>query len=146
MVFRRKKVGSVIMLKQKLAMTILKGKYAVCKANNTASIVDLSRNNEFFSITKTPDEISIVCSQDSIPANEFKCEKNWKIMKVEGPLDFSLVGILASISTVLAKQGISIFVISTYDTDYILIKDKDLEIAINALISEGYHVRNAIDQ
>ncbi|WP_346771735.1 ACT domain-containing protein [Anoxynatronum buryatiense] len=69
-----------------------------------------------------------------------KCEKDWKMLKVEGPLDFSLIGILSSISTVLAQRKISIFAISTFDTDYILLKSQDFDNAIQALTSEGYEV------
>ncbi|MFY9177249.1 MAG: ACT domain-containing protein [Caldicoprobacterales bacterium] len=75
----------------------------------------------------------------SIPSH-IKCEKDWRILKIEGPLDFSLIGILASISTVLAQKGISIFAISTYDTDYILVKNKDISSAIVALTDEGYEI------
>jgi hypothetical protein len=135
------RIGERNCVRKKLVITILKGKYAVCKVDNVASILDFSKNSEFFSITKTADQVSIVCSPDIIHANEFESEKNWKIMKLEGPLDFSLVGILASISTVLAKRDLSIFVISTYDTNYILVKDEDLETAINALSHEGYKIR-----
>ncbi|MFY9425372.1 MAG: ACT domain-containing protein [Caldicoprobacterales bacterium] len=75
----------------------------------------------------------------SIPSH-IKCEKDWRILKIEGPLDFSLIGRLASISTVLAQKGISIFAISTYDTDYILVKNKDISSAIVALTDEGYEI------
>ena len=98
-----------------------------------------AENSDFFSITKTSDELSIVCSQDSIPS-EIKCENDWRILKVEGPLDFSLIGILSSISTVLAQKEISIFAISTYDTDYILVKDNDIDNAMNALAAERYEI------
>ncbi|MDI3548599.1 MAG: uncharacterized protein PWR10_2251 [Halanaerobiales bacterium] len=128
------------MLEKRLIMKVLKEKFGVCRLDSTALIPDWSKNSEFFSITKTSYELSIVCSQDSIP-NDIKCEKDWRILKVEGPLDFSLTGVLASISTTLAQQGISIFAISTYDTDYILIKDKDIENAVNALSNEGHQIR-----
>ena len=85
-----------------LTMKLLKGKFAVCRLNNNELIPKWVENSDFFSITKTSDELSIVCSQDSIPSG-IKCEKDWKILKVEGPLDFSLIGILSSISTVLAS-------------------------------------------
>ena len=71
---------------------------------------------------------------------DIKCEKDWRTLKIEGPLDFSLIGILSSISTILAQKGISIFAISTYDTDYILVKDKDINNAINALSNEKYEI------
>lgn len=136
-----KEEKSKIMIEEKLIMKALKEKYGVCRLDNTALIPDWSRNNEFLSITKTSDELSIVCPQDNIP-NDIKCEKNWRILKVEGPLDFSLIGILASISTTLAQKGISIFAISTYDTDYILVKEKDFDSTVNALSYKGHKIIN----
>ncbi len=129
------------MIEERLIMKVIKGKYGVCRLDNIALIPDWSRNSEFFSITKTLDELSIVCPQDNIP-NDIICEKDWRILKVEGPLDFSLIGILASISTTLAQKGISIFAISTYDTDYIMVKEKDLASTVNALSYEGHKIIN----
>jgi hypothetical protein len=122
-----------------LTMKLLKEKYGVCRLNKTELIPEWAKNSDFLSITKTSDELSIVCFEDNIP-NDIKCEKNWRVLKIEGPLDFSLIGILASISTILAQKGISIFAISTYDTDYILVKNKDIDNAIDSLIKEGYGV------
>lgn len=122
-----------------LTMKLIKEKYGVCRLNKTELIPEWAKGSEIFSITKTLDELSIVCVQENIP-NEIKCEKDWRILKVEGPLDFSLIGILASISTILAEKSISIFAISTYDTDYILVKDKDIDNAIEALLNKRYEV------
>ncbi|MGY0372375.1 ACT domain-containing protein [Clostridium sp. JNZ J1-5] len=123
------------MLEKILTMRLLKEKYGVCRLDKTDLIPEWTKDSDFFSITKTSDELSIVCFQDSIP-NDVKCERDWRILKIEGPLDFSLIGILASISAILAQKGISIFAISTYDTDYILVKDKDINNAIEALVNE----------
>lgn len=122
-----------------LTMKLLKEKYGVCRLEKTELIPGWAQNSDFFSITRTSDELSIVCAEDDIP-NHIKCEKDWNILKIEGPLDFSLIGILASISTILSKGGISIFAISTYDTDYILVKNKDIDNAIQLLIKERYEV------
>ena len=127
------------MLDKILTMKLLKEKYGVCKLDKHELIPKWAQNSDFFSITKTCDELSIVCSEDDIP-NNIKCEKDWRILKIEGPLDFSLIGILASISTILAQNRISIFAISTYDTDYILVKNKDIHNATDALIKERYEV------
>jgi hypothetical protein len=124
-----------------LTMKLLKEKYGVCRLNKTDLIPDWAQSEGFFSITRTSDEVSIVCSQDNIPG-DIKCEKDWKVLKIEGPLDFSLIGILSSISTILAQKGISIFAISTYDTDYILVKNNDIDNAIESLINERYEVVN----
>jgi uncharacterized protein len=124
-----------------LTMKLLKERFGVCRLNKNELIPEWAKNSDFYSITKTVDELSIVCSQNSIPS-DVKCENDWRILKVEGPLDFSLVGILSSISTILAQKKISIFAISTYETDYILVKDKDIANAINALSNEKYEVIN----
>lgn len=122
-------------------MKLLKEKYGVCRLHKDEAIPEWAKNSEFFSITRTSDELSIVCNQDSIP-DDIKCEKDWRALKIEGTLDFSLIGILASISTILAQNKISIFAISTYDTDYILIKNEDVDNAIKSLIKEKYAVIN----
>lgn len=126
--------------KIKLKMKLLKDKYGVCRLYKTDTIPSWGIEGEFYSVTRTEDELSIVCLQKDIP-NNIKCEKDWKVLKVDGPLDFSLVGILASISSLMAERSISIFAISTYDTDYILVKEKDVDEAIRALEDNNYEVR-----
>ncbi len=127
------------MSERALTMKLMKGLYGVCRLNRDEAIPEWVFQSSFYSITKTLDELSVVCSQDNIP-DEIKCEKDWRILRVEGPLDFSLIGILSSISTTLANKGISIFAISTYDTDYILVKDKKVDMAIDALSAEKYEI------
>jgi hypothetical protein len=127
------------MEQKKLKMKLLKDKYGVCRLDKISLIPSWGIEGEFYSITRTEDELSIVCAQKSIPDN-VQYEKDWKVLKVEGPLDFSLVGILASISSLMAEKSISIFAISTYDTDYILVKDKDLNKAIESLRNDKYDV------
>lgn len=127
------------MLKKILTMKLLKEKFGVCRLDKNSLIPEWSQNGNFLSVTRTSDELSIVCDEDSIP-NDVKCEKDWRILKVEGPLDFSLIGILSKISTILVQKGISIFAISTYDTDYILVKDRDIKDAINSLTKEHYEI------
>lgn len=122
-----------------LTLKLLKECYGVCRLDNAEIIPKWVKESTFFSITKTSDELSIVCAEEYIPS-EIKCEKDWRILKIQGPLDFSLIGILSSISTILAQNGISIFAISTYDTDYILVKSKDIDNAIEALTNERYEV------
>lgn len=127
------------MVEKILTMKLLKEKYGVCRLDKTESIPEWAKNSSFFSITKTEDELSIVCCEDNIPKH-IKCEKDWRVLKIEGPLDFSLIGILSSISTILAQNGISIFAISTFDTDYILVKNKDINNTVGALEKERYEV------
>ena len=126
-------------MNKRLNLKLLKDKYSVCRLNKDDEIPKWIFNEEFFSITKTEDELSIVCLQDKIK-EDIKCERDWKILKIEGPLDFSLIGILSKISTLMANNNISIFAISTYDTDYILVKEKDIENACKILNCNGYEV------
>jgi len=117
---------------------LLEGIYGVCQIKDIENITKYFKEKEFFSITKTEDEISIVTLQENIK-EDVKSEKDWKILKIEGTLDFSLIGILAKISGILANHSISIFVISTFNTDYILIKADKIQMAISVLSKEGYN-------
>ncbi|WP_066892270.1 ACT domain-containing protein [Clostridium nigeriense] len=126
-------------VEKKLTLKLLKDKYSVCRLNKNDEIPKWIFQEEFFSITKTDEELSVVCLQDKIKEN-IKCEKDWRILKIEGPLDFSLIGILSRISTLMANNGISIFAISTYDTDYILIKEESINKAIEVLENNNYNI------
>lgn len=128
------------MSKNKLTLRLLKDTYGVCRFSKDNSIPAWALEGEFFSITKTDDELSIVCLEKNIQGN-VKCEKEWRILKILGPLDFSLIGILSKVSTVLAESSISIFAVSTYDTDYIMVKEKDVDNAINVLASKEYCIK-----
>ena len=109
----------------------------VCKVEGTESI-DLS--SDFLFIGKTEEEISIVCETSETPAATTEREDGWKGFVICGVLDFSLIGILSGISTVLAQNGIGIFAISTYNTDYILVKAENFESAESSLVAAGYDV------
>ncbi|MDO5118197.1 MAG: ACT domain-containing protein [Eggerthellaceae bacterium] len=118
-------------------------KLTVCKVAD-ASDIDLSRN--FFFVGKTDEEISLVCITKDAPERTLAREDGWKGFRIEGVLDFSLIGILSKISGILADAGIGIFAVSTYNTDYILVKDKDFENAASALEDAGYTIgSDAID-
>jgi uncharacterized protein len=116
----------------RLSLQLLKVKLTVCQLDKDASIPTWAVNDSFFSVSKTEDELSIVCSENKVPSG-IKSEKDWRAFKVIGPLDFSMTGILAPIANVLADSKISIFAISTFDTDYILVKNKYLERAVKVL-------------
>jgi hypothetical protein len=96
----------------------------------------------FWSITRTEEELSVVCPEAHVPP-EVKRETGWRALKVEGPLDFSLTGILASLTAPLAEEKVSVFAVSTYDTDYLLVKGEQLEKAIRALREEGYEIKES---
>ncbi len=124
-----------------LNLTILPEKIAVCKFQSNSEIPAWALNSTFYSITKTKEELSIVCLEDQLEGDE-QVERGWKAIKVEGPLDFSLIGILANLSSILASGKISIFVISTFDTDYILVKEDQLEKAQQLLSKSGHTIKS----
>ena len=126
-------------MKTILTMKLLKDKYGVCRFDKNEQVPSWALKGDFYSITKTEDELSVVCLEENINGN-IKYEDNWRVLKIEGPLDFSLVGILAKISGLMADNSISIFAISTYDTDYILIKNDKIENAINIFENNKYKI------
>lgn len=118
----------------KLSLSVLHDRLAVCRLDKNDAIPYWATEGTFFSISRTDDELSIVCSENSVPGN-IKSEKNWRALKVIGPLDFSLTGILASLANALAEAKISILAVSTFDTDYILVKSRNLEKTVKVLSS-----------
>lgn len=120
-----------------MELKCLEENFTVCKLFSAGQI-DLSRN--FLFLGMTDEEISLVCRTEDTPAETVEREDGWKGFRVQGVLDFSLVGILAKISGVLADNGISIFALSTYNTDYILVREKDFENAQRALSAAGYKI------
>ena len=115
-----------------LKLSVMTIPLAVVRLDASCNIPFWGTEGDFFSITKTQEELSVVCSEDKVPEN-VKVEKGWRCLKVEGPLDFGLTGILASLAQPLAEAKISIFSISTFDTDYILVKKENLQKAIAIL-------------
>ena len=93
----------------------------------------------FVSLTRTKEEVSVVCEQRLVPAGT-KAENGWRAFRVAGTLDFALTGILARISTTLAQAGVSIFAVSTFDTDYILVREAAFDAALGALVAAGLEV------
>ena len=94
---------------------------------------------EFFAVTRTSDELSIVCPEPFVPPDVI-AERGFRMLMVDGPLDFALTGVLASIASPLAEAGVSLFVISTYDTDYVLVRNEHLADAVGALRGAGWDV------
>jgi hypothetical protein len=113
--------------------------FSICRLERNAPIPEWALTGEFLSITRTTEELSVVCPQDQVPPGIQK-QEGWKALQVKGPLDFSLTGVLASLTEPLAKEGISVFAISTYDTDYLLVKSEQLKKALRTLRGEGYAI------
>jgi hypothetical protein len=97
---------------------------------------------EFFSVTRTPAELSAVCDVAVVPTG-VKAEGPWLVLAVRGPLDFDVIGVLSALSAPLATAGISIFAVSTYDTDYLLVRDHELDRAVRALREAGHNISGA---
>ncbi len=123
-----------------LTLTLLPDYYAVCRLDPKLPVPDWTSQSEFLSVTRTHDELSIVCAEKAAPADTAG-ERGWRIFKFEGPLDLSLTGIIASVAEPLADAGVTIFPVATYGTDYLLIKEVQLDAAVHALTAYGHAVR-----
>ena len=124
---------------RKLSLKILPERMAVCRFEPTAPIPDWMGEVGFYSLTRTEAELTIVCPEAHL-APGTTSETGWRCFKVQGLLDFSEIGIIFSLSQPLAENGVSVFVISTFDTDYFMVKEKDLSKAIDALTAKGHQV------
>ena len=122
---------------QKLVLSVLSETFTIHKLSPYESIPEEIMNCNYYSVSKTENELSLVCSE-VIEVQSIESSNGWKCIKVKGPLDFNLTGILAGISDILAKENISIFAISTFDTDYILVRTQDLSSARTTLRQAGY--------
>ncbi len=125
-----------------MTLRVLSGAFSVVRLGASEDVpVGLFSTDGFISVTKTAEEISVVCETGSMRVDgSIREERGWKLLMVEGPLDFSLTGILSSISSPIASAGISLFAISTYDTDYLLVRDHALDGATLALRRAGFTV------
>lgn len=126
--------------RMKLNFIVLEKSYSIYKFKRESVLPDWIYSSDFYSITKTDDELSVIALQTELMSEDTICSRDWRILKIEGPLDFSLVGIIAEISKIFKERKISIFTISTYDTDYILVKQKDLKASISALKEKGHNI------
>ncbi|MBP7691278.1 MAG: ACT domain-containing protein [Anaerolineales bacterium] len=122
-----------------LDLSVLPGRWAVCRLPAEAPVPDWALAGAWFSVTRTADELSIVCAEEAAPA-VVAAERGWRAVKVAGPLDFSLVGILAALTGPLALAGVSVFAVSTYDTDYLLVKAAQLSAALEAWRAAGHQI------
>lgn len=111
--------------------------FSICQVKDY-SLTNL--DSEYCFIGKTDEEKSLVCITSEVPENTIQRDDGWKVFRIQGVLDFSLIGILAKIATVLADNGISIFAVSTYNTDYVLIKKENYQKALEILQTKGYKI------
>ena len=120
-----------------MELKVIDGDFSVCKVKDLSQV---NLNQDFYFIGKTDEELSLVCRTGDVPAGTVSREDGFKAFRIQGELDFSLIGILAGISAVLAENRIGIFVVSTYNTDYVLTKADDFERALGLLESRGYGI------
>jgi hypothetical protein len=125
-----------------LKLSLLPGNFAVCRLEPEAVIPDWALAGDLVSMTRTSDEFSVVCPEAQVP-EAVLAEKGWRCLKIQGPLPFSMTGVLASLVNPLAQAGISLFAFSTYDTDYVLVKESALDRAQTALIQAGHSLEEA---
>jgi len=124
----------------KLTLFVLPHLYAFCRLDPNGHIPNWALlGDDFVSLTRTLDELSVVCMQENVPADAL-AERDWRCVKVEGPFDFSVAGVHASLTLPLAKANISVMSISTYETDYLLLKTEDLASATAALSKAGHTI------
>ena len=122
----------------KLRVTLLPGALAVCRLPADAAVPAWIEGS-FTSVTRTPDELSIVCDERAVPG-DVNAERGWTSMRVEGPIPFQTTGVAAALVSPLAGAGISVFLIATFDTDYLLVKESALAPAVAALRAAGHEV------
>ena len=127
------------MKENQLTLVALPGAYGICRLGPDEPVPAWGLQGEFFSVTRTTEELSIVCAEAQIPATVL-CESGWRLFKIDAVMDFSLVGIVAGISAAIAGANAGIFVLSTYNTDYILVRQPDFSVAAAALRTAGYKV------
>lgn len=122
-----------------LKLRVLPGYYAICRLNDQAGILKRLHNLPFYAIVRTQRSLTLVCDQNSVGASE-ECDINWRCLEIEGPFEFSEIGILSQVCESLTNAGIALYVISAFETDYLLVKNSRLEEAQAALKASGHQV------
>lgn len=122
-----------------LDLDVMTGAFAVCRWPADQLLPDWVLDGAFVSVTRTATELSAVCAFEAVPPGT-TCDGPWRIVSVRGPLDFALTGVMASLATPLADAGVTLFAVSTYDTDYLLVRADDLDRAVAALRAAGHRV------
>lgn len=122
---------------RKLTLVPLSRLFAICRLDADAPVPSWASSMELVSITRTGDELSIVCPQDLVPEG-VQCNRGWRCFRVAGTIEFSATGILACLAAPLADANISVFAVSTFDTDYLLVKEDRCDAAVSALRRAGH--------
>ena len=123
----------------RLKLSLLPDLLAVCRLERGQEIPAWATGGRFYSVSRIREELSIICASSSVPEN-VRASRGWRAIKIEGPLDLDLVGILVSVAVPLAHAGIGILPVGTFDTDYILVRDRQLGEALKALRATGFNI------
>ena len=123
----------------KLTLSVLEDTFAICRLDSAADIPAWATEGRFFCVTRTYNELSIVCELKNAPLGA-RCEDGWRCLHVHGSFSFDLTGILNSLTAPLAEAGVGIFALSTFETDYVLVKEHNLQRAIDVLKKAGHKI------
>jgi uncharacterized protein len=123
----------------RLKLSLLPDVLAVCRLEHEQDLPIWATQGDFSSVSRIRKELSVICAGNSVPEN-VRASRGWRAIKIEGPLDLDLVGILVSVAVPLAHAGIGILPVGTFDTDYILVRDRQLGEALKALRATGFNV------
>jgi nitrilase len=128
-----------------LPLTLLEvvGRFAVCKLPPGSAIPAWATAGDVFSVTRTVEELTVVCRQEMVPSGT-QAEVGWRCLRVAGAMPFTLVGVLASLTGPVASAGVGVFVVSTFDTDYLFVKDAGFQAAVAALRGAGHSVEGGL--
>ena len=129
------------MTERAFTLGVLAGTFAVCRLPPDAGVPAWAGVSPFLSVTRTGEELSVVSPGAAVPAG-VRCERGWRCLRVSGTLDFNQVGVLASLLVPLAGAGVSVFAVSTFDTDYLLVKEADFEQTLAVLQQAGHSIQN----
>lgn len=121
------------------SLSLFGEEYAICRLDKNAPIPQWATGGAFFAVARTPDELSIVCKQDAVPPDTDH-EGGWRCLKIESPFEFDVTGMISSVAVPLAEERIDMFVVATQDSDYILVRQADLDRSISLLEDSGYRV------
>jgi hypothetical protein len=130
-------------VRDKLALDLLAGPHAICRLGPDQPVPVWAWHGPIASVTRTPDELSIICAEAAVPEHVEHVERGWRALRVAGPLDFGMVGVMARLTAPLAEAGVSILALATFDTDYLLVREPDLAQAVAALRAAGHQVIQA---
>ena len=122
-----------------MKLYVLDELYAIVRLEPDADLPPWLRGGHFWSATRTDSELSIVCREEDVP-RDASAERGWCALELAGPVDFSLTGVVAALVTPLAEAEIPIFILSTFETDYFLIRERDLQRTVEALTDAGHEV------